>query len=56
MVVSIYPLRDTQEEAPAGYCARCGAELYGDEAQRGLCPECEKEENHEQKCDNDPPY
>lgn len=54
-MVRPYPLRDTQEEAPAGYCIRCGAELYGDEAQRELCPECEKEENCEQKCDNDPP-
>lgn len=38
------PLRDMQDEPPAGYCARCGAELYGDET---MCPDCEKEENEE---------
>lgn len=42
-MISIYPLRDPQEEKPAGYC-RCGAELYGDET---VCPDCEKEENEE---------
>lgn len=52
-MVRPYPLRDTQKEAPAGYCDRCGCELYGEEAQRGLCLECEKEENCEQKCDYD---
>lgn len=41
---NIYPLRDIQRETPAGYCIWCGAELYGDEAQRELCPECEKED------------
>ena len=33
------PLRDAQQEAPAGYCEKCGAELYGEE--RVLCSECE---------------
>lgn len=42
-MISIYPLRDPQEEKPTGYC-RCGAELYGDET---VCPDCEKEENEE---------
>lgn len=42
-MISIYPLRDPQEEPPAGFC-RCGAELYGDET---MCPDCEKEENEE---------
>lgn len=38
------PLRDVQAVPPDGYCDRCGGELYGDEAQHDLCPECEKEE------------
>lgn len=42
-MISIYPLRDPQEEQPTGYC-RCGAELYGDET---ACPDCEKEETEE---------
>lgn len=37
------PLRDPQEEPPAGYC-RCGAELYGAET---ICPDCMKEEEEE---------
>lgn len=35
------PLRDLQTIPPAGYCARCGGELYGDE---DLCPDCKNEE------------
>ena len=42
-----YPLRDMQDEPPAGYCARCGGELYGVEAVDGLCPECKEEEGYE---------
>lgn len=38
------PLRDPQDEPPAGRCARCGGELYGDEALDDLCPECKEEE------------
>ena len=45
-MISIYPLRDPQEEKPAGYC-RCGAELYGDEEE---CPDCKnkEEENNDE--------
>ena len=42
--INTNPLRDMQDEPPAGYCERCGGELYGDEAQKDLCPKCEKEE------------
>ena len=42
-----YPLRDMQDEPPAGYCARCSGELYGDEAVDGLCPDCKEDEGHE---------
>ena len=41
-MISLYPLRDPQEDPPTGYF-RCGAELYGDEE---ACPDC-KEENEE---------
>lgn len=37
------PLRDVQRKPPIGWCARCGAELYGDESS---CPDC-KEENED---------
>ena len=34
------PLRDVQLRMPAGWCARCGDELYGDEE---LCARCRTE-------------
>ncbi len=43
------PLRDMQDEPPAGYCARCGGELWPGELvynwdDRGvfICPDCFK--------------
>lgn len=46
VMINTNPLRDLQTIPPSGYCAHCGGELYGDEAQHELCPECEKEEEH----------
>ena len=42
-MISLYPLRDPQEEPPTGYC-RCGAELYGDETS---CPDCKEEKDYD---------
>lgn len=42
------PLRDMQDEAPAGNCDNCCCELYGEEAQLDydgftLCRSCRRE-------------
>ena len=36
------PLCDTQEKAPTGYCARCGADLYSYDT-GAICTECQEE-------------
>ena len=41
-----YPvLTDRQAAIPAGWCSRCGAEVY--RPGRVLCDRCRKEQNHE---------
>ncbi len=37
------PLRDTQEEAPVGYCRICGGELWSYDPWP-LCEECKEQE------------
>ena len=39
------PLRDMQDEPPAGYCARCGCELYPHESE--ICEKCKEESEND---------
>lgn len=39
-----YPLRDKQLDPPAGYCTKCGGEIYDPHNMSGLCAWCEDEQ------------
>ena len=47
MNVSIYPLRDMQDQAARDRCRICGAELYEYDA-GDLCPSCREEKENEE--------